>query len=125
MSDCLSFFLVPSWSSSTPLCRPQSVVSHGACPNSLLFHYFHFILTFESIKGFGSMSLGLFFRLFYSWHIPQKVLEKNFKNHDNFFNRILIRFALNNCQNMSFPKKIQIIKHVFLLFKNICYNVFK
>jgi hypothetical protein len=36
---CLSFFLVPSWSSNMPL-YPQSVTSQGVCRNSLLFHCF-------------------------------------------------------------------------------------
>ncbi len=52
---CLLFFLVSSRSSSTPL-YPQSATSQGACPNSLLFCCFHFILTFESIKELGSAS---------------------------------------------------------------------
>ncbi len=38
---------------------PQSVASQGVCPNSLLFHYFHFRLTFESIKELGSASKEL------------------------------------------------------------------
>jgi hypothetical protein len=29
--------------------------------------------------------LALLFAWFYSWNIPQKLLEKIFKNHDNFF----------------------------------------
>jgi hypothetical protein len=36
---CLSLFLVPSRSSSTPL-YPENVARKGACPNSLLFCYF-------------------------------------------------------------------------------------
>jgi hypothetical protein len=56
----LSFFLVPSWSSSTPL-YPQSVVSQVMCPNSLLFRCFHFKLTFESIKEVGSASNVVFY----------------------------------------------------------------
>ncbi len=51
--SCLSFFLVPSQSSSTPL-YPRSATSQGACPDSLLFRCFHFRLTFESIKELGS-----------------------------------------------------------------------
>ncbi len=38
---CLSFFLVPSRSSNTPL-YPQSAASQRTCPNSLLFRWFHF-----------------------------------------------------------------------------------
>ncbi len=53
MIKCLSFFVVSSWSSSMPL-YPQSVASQAACPNSFLFRYFHFRLTFESIKELGS-----------------------------------------------------------------------
>jgi hypothetical protein len=48
-----------SRSSSTPF-YPQSVMSQGACPDSLLFHYFHFKLTFESIKEFRNASIGIF-----------------------------------------------------------------
>jgi hypothetical protein len=58
VSDCLSFFLVPSWSFSTPL-NPQSDVSQGVGPNSLLFCYFHFKFTFESINELGSASFGI------------------------------------------------------------------
>jgi hypothetical protein len=29
-------------------------MNQGACPNSLSFHCFHFIFTFESIKELGS-----------------------------------------------------------------------
>jgi len=54
-SWCLSLFLVPSWSSNMPL-YPQSATSQGACLDSLLFHCFHFKLTFESIKELGSAS---------------------------------------------------------------------
>jgi hypothetical protein len=50
----LSFFLVPSRSSNTPL-YPQSAASQGTCPDSLFFCYFHFRLTFESTKELGSM----------------------------------------------------------------------
>jgi hypothetical protein len=35
----------------------QSVTSQGACLNFLLFDYFHFKLTFESIKEFESASV--------------------------------------------------------------------
>jgi hypothetical protein len=35
---------------------PQSVMSQGACYNSLFFHCFHFRFTFESIKKLGSAS---------------------------------------------------------------------
>jgi hypothetical protein len=52
---CLSFFLVPSWSSNTSF-YPRSATSQGACPDSLFFHCFHFRLTFESIKEFESVS---------------------------------------------------------------------
>jgi hypothetical protein len=61
----LSFFLVPSWSSSTPL-YPQSVTSQGVCPDSLLFHYFHFKLTFESTKDLGAHQIGLISKIFLS-----------------------------------------------------------
>jgi hypothetical protein len=50
--SCLSIFLVPSWSSSTPL-YPQNVASQGACFDSLLFRCFHFRLSFEFIKELG------------------------------------------------------------------------
>jgi hypothetical protein len=33
---------------------PQSAASQGTCLDSLLFHCFHFKLTFESIKELGS-----------------------------------------------------------------------
>jgi hypothetical protein len=56
VNKCLSFFLVPSRSSNTPL-YPQSVANQGACPKSLLFHCFHFRLTSEFIKELGSVSL--------------------------------------------------------------------
>jgi hypothetical protein len=35
---------------------PQSAASQGACPNFLLFRYFHLGLPFESIKEVGSAS---------------------------------------------------------------------
>ncbi len=54
--QCLSFFLVPSRSSNTPL-YPQNVANQGMRPDSLLFHYFHFILTFESIKELETASV--------------------------------------------------------------------
>ncbi len=37
---------------------PPSVASEGMCLDSLLFHYFHFRLTLESIKELGSMSFN-------------------------------------------------------------------
>jgi hypothetical protein len=57
VSKCLSIFLVPSWSSNTPL-YPQSVASTRVCPNFLLLWCFHFRFMFESIKEFGNVSLG-------------------------------------------------------------------
>jgi hypothetical protein len=36
---------------------PQSVVSQGACIDSLLFRCFHFTLSFGSIKELGSASI--------------------------------------------------------------------
>jgi len=57
-SWCLSLFLVPSWSSSTPL-YPQSVTNQGACLDSLLFRCVQFRFTFESIKEFRSMLIGM------------------------------------------------------------------
>jgi hypothetical protein len=51
---CLSFFLVPSQSFSTPL-YPQSVAKERV--PSLLFRYFHYKLTFECSKELGSASL--------------------------------------------------------------------
>ncbi len=59
VSDCLSFFLVPSQNSNMPI-YPQSVVSQRVCPNSLLFRCFHFRFTFESIKKLGSTSFTHF-----------------------------------------------------------------
>ncbi len=64
VNKCLSFFLGPSWSSSSPL-YPWSVTSQGACLDSLLFHYFHFKLTCESIKELGSTSPLTFGSHFY------------------------------------------------------------
>jgi len=55
-SWCLSLFLVPSQSSTTPLYH-QSATSQGACPDSLLFCCFLFRLTFESIKELGAHHL--------------------------------------------------------------------
>jgi hypothetical protein len=54
---CLSFFLVPFRSSSTPL-YPQSATNQEACPQLFTFSLFHFRLTFESIKELESASLG-------------------------------------------------------------------
>jgi hypothetical protein len=54
-SLCLSLFLVPSRSSSTPL-YPQSAANQGVCLDSLFFSYFQFRLTFNSIKELGSTS---------------------------------------------------------------------
>jgi hypothetical protein len=57
-SWCLSFFLIPSQSSNTPL-YPQSAMSQGVCPDSLLFCCFQYRFTFESIKELGNMSTML------------------------------------------------------------------
>jgi len=35
----------------------QSAVSQGTCPDSLLFHYFLFELTFESLKELGARQI--------------------------------------------------------------------
>ncbi len=43
--------------------NPQSVMSQGCVPNSLLFRYFHFKFTFESIKELGSASFLLMIQL--------------------------------------------------------------
>jgi hypothetical protein len=51
----LSFFVIPSRNSNTPL-YPQSVASQRTCFDSLFFHCFHFKLIFESIKELGSAS---------------------------------------------------------------------
>jgi len=77
VSDYFSLFLVPSWSSNTPF-YPQNVVSWEMCLNSLLFHCFHFIFTFGSIKELGSTSIIIstfyFFKASYSHMIFLQVL---------------------------------------------------
>jgi len=57
--------------------------------------------------------LGLLFGLVYFWNISQKVYNFFKKNHDNFFNSILISFALKICQNMSFRKKLKLLNMSF------------
>jgi hypothetical protein len=69
MIKCLSFFLVPSWSSSTPF-YPQSVVSQGACLDSLPFRRFHFRFTFEFIKELGGASHN-YPKFFFSLQMPR------------------------------------------------------
>jgi hypothetical protein len=53
---CLSFFLVRSWSSSTPF-YPQSATNQWVCLDFLLFRYFHFIFTFK-YKELGNASIA-------------------------------------------------------------------
>ncbi len=57
MIKCLSLFLVPSYNSNTPL-YPKSVMSQRTCLDPLLFHCFHFRLSFYSIKELGNMSFA-------------------------------------------------------------------
>jgi len=57
--------------------------------------------------------LGLLFGLVYSWNISQKVSNFFNKNHDIFFNSILISLALKICQNMSFRKKLKLLNMSF------------
>jgi hypothetical protein len=59
---CLSFFLVPSRSSSTPL-YPQSATSQGACPQLLTLPMFCLIFTFESINELGGASSKLVLKM--------------------------------------------------------------
>ncbi len=56
--NCLSFFVVSSRISSTPL-YPQSVMNQGACLDYLFFRYFHFRFPFESIKELENASYGM------------------------------------------------------------------
>jgi hypothetical protein len=53
--EACHFFLVPSRSSSTPL-YPSIVTSQGACPDSLLFHYFQFGTHIWVPQGVGGAS---------------------------------------------------------------------
>jgi hypothetical protein len=39
---------------------PQSAISQGACPDSLLFHCFQFGFTFESMKELRGVSLDVY-----------------------------------------------------------------
>ncbi len=58
---------------------PRSVTSQGACPNFLLFHCFHFKITFESFEEVGSVaSIFLGASVFPSLEIinPKIILEK-------------------------------------------------
>jgi len=55
---CLSIFLIPSQSFSTPL-YPRSAMNHRVCPNFILFRCFHPRLTFESLEEIGSVSLRI------------------------------------------------------------------
>jgi hypothetical protein len=55
LNSCLSSFLVPFHSSSTPF-YPRSATSQGTCLDSLPFRCSHFIFSFESIKEFGNAS---------------------------------------------------------------------
>ncbi len=56
---CLSFFLIPFRSSSTPL-YPSKCYKPGSVPQLLTLPLFHFIFTFESIKELGSVSSLVF-----------------------------------------------------------------
>jgi hypothetical protein len=60
--------------------------------------------------------LGLFFGLFYSWNIPQKVLEKIFKKHDIFYST-LIRLALKFCQKYVIKKEFKLLNMSFYYLK--------
>jgi hypothetical protein len=55
LTNCLSFSLVPSRNSNTPL-YPQSFESQQTCLDFLFFHCFHFRLTFYFIKELGNTS---------------------------------------------------------------------
>ncbi len=83
MISCLSFFLVPSRSSNTPF-YPQSAASQKTCPNFLFFHYFHFRLTFESIKVLGGMSQ----------QIPPSIRNLNIQNTLNIHHIHLLPILL-------------------------------
>jgi hypothetical protein len=63
--DCLSCFIVPSWSSSTPL-YPK--VLRARQRTSLFFRCFHLIFTFESIKELVGASLwDMWLLKYYGW----------------------------------------------------------
>jgi hypothetical protein len=64
---------------------PRSAANQGACFDSLLFHYFHFRLTFESIKELGSASIKVKKK-----HKIQKKHQKVFLNKSIFLVFILI-----------------------------------
>ncbi len=123
MNDCLSFFLVPSRSSSTPL-YPQNVASQKTCPNSFLFHYFHLRLTFESIKELGSASnlttrtvIRIQCQDFNQWISGQKIITNMVCKSSNGFEFKIIAKNMDifqECLNTILIKtKIQ--KHMFKL----------
>ncbi len=63
MIKCLSLFLIPTRSSSTPL-YPQNVAIQGTYLDFLLFYCFHFKLTLESIKELESASVYFLFSIY-------------------------------------------------------------
>jgi hypothetical protein len=54
--DWLSFFLIPSWNSNTPL-YPWSAASHGVRPNSFSFRYLHLWTCIWVHKKLGCASI--------------------------------------------------------------------
>ncbi len=90
MIDRLSFFLIPSRNSSTPL-YPQSAASRGVCSNFLLFRCFHLRLTFEFLEEVGNAS------------------GKLIKTVDTFFNNANLIICKTSSYWQNLPMHFQIV----------------
>ncbi len=86
---------------------PQSAINWRVCPDSLLFSYFQFGFTFESIKELGSAS---------HINVPSMIIKENVmtkaidKMRFTKYNKILVKGTL---------KTTHIPKHVHSAFQNI------
>jgi hypothetical protein len=103
---------------------PQSATNQRACPNSLLFRYFHLIFTFESIKELGGASVHLIvgeydeYVLFLLLVHAYKVLNSSTTSEivvSIVNNSKLINYEMNNFKDASLYNLMQIDEKMVLL----------
>ncbi len=93
---------------------PQSALSQGTCPDSLLFRCFHFKLTFDFIKELGSPSISI-----YTWFF---FLEELMTWKNTFLCFCLIRMLLDACAFVGIAKTLVKRGHFHCLVIVLCFQ---
>ncbi len=103
---------------------PQSAMSQGTCPNSLLFHYFHLRLAFKSIKEVGNASnmLDRFNKAKYFRRIDFKLGYYQIHIVDEDNEKMVMKIRYNSYEFLVMPFRLCNALSTFTTFMNSIFH---